>query len=300
MSTVTENETTLVACRVCGVGTTENTERRRTTAPGGRLPTPMNDYDVGTCSQCVTLDPDRPGLAVRAALRVLGLPEEDPLAADAFAEAGVDVAEVLYDRPDSPGTRGRTPQRKAFAHVDREGRAALRVGAAALLAKRVEKAADENGPTPPPEGGPPACLACGLATSAAWYGPVLTGSLTPGPGYVSGYMCDVCGPALDAEGAVGLPFLERAVRAVLDLDAPPRRLRAWVATGLEPRSAAWDWVEPGPPPVEELDPITALFEQVADLGEQVQALADVVAGLRDGLADLRQRVEALEQEARRG
>lgn len=56
---------------------------------------------VGACPRCATLDPDSPELAVRA-LRVLGEAEDDPLAADAFADAGVDLLAVPPDRPDHP------------------------------------------------------------------------------------------------------------------------------------------------------------------------------------------------------
>lgn len=273
MSTTTA---TFVACKICGVATTQAVERRRTTTNAG-LPTLTNDYDVGTCEDCATLRPDEPGLAVRAALRVLGKDEADPLAAEAFMEAGVDVAPVLYEDTGLPlGGRGRGgPQRKAFAHVDREGRAALRAGYAALLAARVERADDAltpaATPTPPPEGAPRACLACGQGKAVDWWGPLLTHGLVRGPSPVEGYFCDACGPHLQDEGAVGAPFLERAVMAARGLDYPPPRLRAWVATGLEPRSEPWDWVDTTPP-TQTLDPLTALFEETHALRQRVEAL----------------------------
>ncbi|MDN5791208.1 MAG: hypothetical protein L0H25_10120 [Micrococcales bacterium] len=148
-------------------------------APGA--PTPVSDYEVGTCPECVTLDPARPGLAVRAALRYLGKPE-DPLAAAAFAEAGVDVTAILYDRGDPLGSRGsRGPQRKPFGHIDAEGKAALRVGYAALLRARVEAAAESSEPRPPEARWPQGCLACGASRSLNWHGPLPVERMGAGP-----------------------------------------------------------------------------------------------------------------------
>ncbi|WP_281966304.1 hypothetical protein [Serinicoccus marinus] len=107
------------ACPVCGVATS---------GPGGAglglLATSAPDYRVGACAACATLDPGRPGLAVRAALRVLGEPEDDPGAAEAFAGAGIDVLDVLHARAHQP--RRAAPQASPFAHVDDALRAWLR------------------------------------------------------------------------------------------------------------------------------------------------------------------------------
>lgn len=117
---------TAFACRVCGVAAACSVQRRDVRAFGA-LPTSTPGYGVGVCVDCATLDPERPGFAVRAALRVLGKAEDDDtLAADAFAEAGVDVLSVLYDRPDDPRRPPlRAPQPEPFAHVAPETRAAL-------------------------------------------------------------------------------------------------------------------------------------------------------------------------------
>ncbi|GAB3434775.1 hypothetical protein GCM10027517_03200 [Phycicoccus ginsengisoli] len=263
-----------VACQVCGVESDGPMIRRRTTTSYGR-PTPQRDYLVTTCPACLTLDPDRPGLAVRAALRVLGKPEDDPLAAEAFELAGVDVTAVLFDFNDPVRGRRREPQRKPFGHVDRAGRKALRWGHTRLVALRLERereaAAGPDVPTPPPDGAPPACLACGLGLSLRWYGPLTTNALTRGPGMVTGYLCDACGPVYAEVGAAGPNFLERAVTQAKGLDHVPPRLRAWAATGLPPREAGWDWVDTSPP-VQELDPWTAAMELIADLTERVAAL----------------------------
>jgi hypothetical protein len=269
-----------VACQVCGVATEENREHRDVRTNAG---VPFGTgYEIGTCVECVTLDPLRPGLAVRAALRVLGKPNEnDDLASRAFEAAGVDVTAVLYDRGEptgGPGQRG--PQRKAFAHVGNEGREALRKGYARLLDFRVHAASDHDRPVPPtaPPHGPGGCLLCGVGKAAAWR-PVLTSALTRGPEMIDGHLCGTCADQYDTVGAMGQPLIEKACLEAAGLPwseamrAPG--LKPWIALDFEPREVGWDWVELAPPRPD-LTPLQALQSEVADLRAEVAALREAV------------------------
>lgn len=265
-----------LACHVCGVAASGPAIRRYTHTNAG-LATPASDYDVSTCPDCLTLDPEEPGVAVRAALRVLGKDEgEWRLAADAFEDAGIDVSRVLYDRCDPMGGRGsRGPQRKPFAHVDKEGKTALRAGYARLLDMRVHAASGHDRPVPPtaPPSGPSGCLLCGVGTSVSWR-PVLTSALTRGPQMVDGHLCDTCSEQHDAVGAVGARLVEKACLEAHGLAwseamrAPG--LTAWVATGLPP-GEPWDWMDLNPPKPD-LSPLEELQDQVAALRAEVAAL----------------------------
>ncbi|GAA1920253.1 hypothetical protein [Nocardioides marmoribigeumensis] len=269
-----------VACQVCGLATDQRPERRLVRTPAGVAV--GQGYEVGTCDDCAALDPARPGLAVRAALRVLGKEEaDDVLAAKAFEEAGVDVTEVLYDRGDDRGGRGaRGPQRKAFAHVGADGLAALRLGYAKVLDMRVHAATRDRAvpPTAPPEGHPPACVACGVARSAGW-ATVRTKALTRGPDFLDGCVCSTCAEVLRDVGAVGATFLERAAMQAKGIDwvagARVPGLQAWVATGLPP-GEPWGWVDLALPEPE-MDPLALLRSQVADLQREVAVLREAVA-----------------------
>lgn len=263
-----------LACQVCGVAAEGPAERRYTCSATGR-PSPHLDYDVGTCADCRTLRPEEPGSAVRAALRVLGKDEDDPLAAEAFAEAGVDATAVFYDLGAGPPGRGASgPQRKAFGHVGRQGKAALRRGYARLLDLRVHAASDHDRPVPPagpPDGYPPACVACGVAESAEWHGPLRTYALTRGPDLVTGCVCDACVVDLQGAGAVGPAFLERAAMRHFGLEWSEAvripRLESWVATGLPPQAEPWAWVEFRVP-----EPDVPLDQRVAELEARFEAL----------------------------
>jgi hypothetical protein len=265
----------MIACQICGTGTDQRVERRYVQTPAGR-PTPANTYDVGTCDDCFTLDPDVPGVAVRAALRVLGKEQADTaLAAQAFEEAGVDVSTVLYDRGNPLGDRGRRgPQRKAWKHVDK---AALRTGYTRFLDLRVAAASrldDRPMPATAPPSGPAACLLCGIGQSTHWQS-VLTSALTRGPQMVDGHLCAVCAGEYDAVGAMGAPLVEKACLTAHGFEwsdamrAPG--LKPWIATGLTPRAEAWDWVELTPPKPD-LDPVVALQIEVKELRARVEAL----------------------------
>lgn len=269
---------THAACQFCGVLTDQGLTRRYTRTNAG-IPTPAWDYAVGTCPECVTLRPDHPGAAVRAALRALGKDEgDDELAAKAFDEAGVDVTAVLYDSGDPAGGRGaRGPQSRAWGHLDKDTRAALRKGYARLLDFRVHAAADHDRPVPhhdPPDGAPPACLACGVGKSEQWHGPVRTKALTRGPEFVEGYVCPACADALESVGAVGPGFLEKACMEAHGHDWSEAvrlpGLQAWVATGLPP-GEPWGWVTLNPPKPD-LSPLEELQDQVRDLQREVAEL----------------------------
>lgn len=264
---------TEVACRMCGVATTENVTTVVVPDPLNR---PTFTTEVGVCAACVSLRPDEPGSAVRAALRLLGKNEaDDGLAAPVFIEAGLDVAPLLY-------SRGK-PQAKAWGHVPKEYKADLRRAYVRVLDARVFAAsADQDRPVPPhapdPEF-PQACLACGVGKSVDWHGPITTTALSRGPELVTGVVCDVCVPHLTAAGAVGAQFLERAVMRAKGFEWGQNvrlpRLKAWFALhraeGLPPQAEPWSWVdlrEPAP----ELDPIVALRVQIAELTERLAAL----------------------------
>lgn len=267
-----------LACQVCGVAATGGPVTRRTSRSAvGRA---QAEYEVTTCEDCLSLNPDAPGLAVRAALRLLGVKPpagDEGRVAELFEDAGVNLVAVLYDSGGNPrGAVG--PQRKAWDHVDREGKALLRKGWAAVLQARVAEEVGPLRPVPPPEGMPQACVACGLATSVDWY-EVTTGALTRGPGYVTGCLCDECGPVRQEVGATGQPFLEKAVMRAKGIDWVPR-VWAWVATGLPPQAEPWSWVSLDRP------------EQAPDWGRlsQIEALQIAVADLTAKVADLEARL----------
>lgn len=257
-------------CRGCGVA-----------APGPTAEYPhvvprWGPRTLATCEACRSLDLDRPGGGVRAALRLLGRDEADHvLAAAVFAEAGADVTHVLFQNGlGGGGLADELPNARPWAHVDRDTLDALRSAYPRVLAERVRRAADTAGrvgPTGPPSGA--ACMACGVARSAGW-GTVHTNTLTEGPGYVDAHLCAACCDALRRVGALGRGFLECAVMTAKGLpwDETTRvpGLRPWGATGREP-GEPWQWVEVTAAPPD-LDPLLALRLQVADLAAEVEAL----------------------------
>lgn len=249
-------------CRGCGVATTGPTTRRDHI---------FGAYEVGTCAQCLTLDFDRPGAAVRATLRILGKREtDDTLAANVFLEAGLDVAHLLYEGDHRPH-----PQRKPWGHVRQEHKDALRAAYVDVLDARIHAATDHDRPVPAtaPPSGPGGCLACGVGTSTGWR-PVSTRVFTRGPDCLDGHLCSTCADVHDAVGALGETFLERAVMEAQGLSweetAQVPGLKAWIATGRAPGEPwAWVRVRPAPPA---LDPLSALQLQVTDLAAEVAAL----------------------------
>lgn len=271
----------MIPCQVCGVATDREPEVRatHTGAP----------YRLGTCEDCATLwtaDDEGVGVAVRAALRVLGKPEDDPRAAAAFEEAGVDVGPVMFsywaDQPRG-GEVQPEPGRKPWAHVRRDGRAALRRGYAHLLAGRVapEEAEPAPGPTPPPgDLALRGCAFCGVATAAEWtrfhsYG------LSPNrTRMLAAALCPDCEEAHEAVGAIGVRAwtvafcVARGLDYFNDLVLPG--LRPFALADAEPGAAGWEFVgeirpEPGPP-------------TLADLLREVEALTARVAALEGGAA----------------
>ncbi len=266
---MTTAATTLTACRVCGVATDQNVEVREGRTPAGHRDA-SSDYSVGTCATCQTLDTITPGAAVRACLRLLGKDEAVwPAFSKVLEDREIDAAAVLFEVTGNPR---RGAQRTAFHHVPREVKAELRRGWAAVLEARVDASLPPLAPTPtgPPEGSPPACLSCGAATAVEWHGPLHTFGLMRGPDPVEGYVCPDCAVSLEAVGAVGQPFVERAVMQAKGLDRTPR-VRAWVATGLPPQDTPWGWVDTAESAIT-LDPWTAMMEAVAVLTERVDGL----------------------------
>ena len=99
-------------CRFCGVAAPGPFTRRYT-----RPSTPFLDYlvgvGVGVGDACRSLDPDAPGAAVRAALRIVSKGEADAdLATRVFLDADLDVGALMYDARVRP-----EPQRRRWAHV---------------------------------------------------------------------------------------------------------------------------------------------------------------------------------------
>jgi len=264
-------------CRLCGVATSGPTTRRYTYSITGR-PTPHLDYDVGTCDACLTLRPDETiGLALRAAARVLGVPEDDEHFREALEEEDDDVFDgLLYDtRSDPFGRRARTPQRKAWKHVSSETRARLKQARVRSLDAKVHAATGPARPVPEtaPPGGPPACLACGVGKSVEWFS-VTTGALTKGPDIITGCVCGTCAVVLRDVGAVGPSFIERACLEAQGLSWSDKiavpGLRAWIATGREP-GEPWEWVRVHEAPPD-LDPLTQMRFDLDDLRREVTAL----------------------------
>lgn len=270
------------ACRVCGLPTDLNIEVKLGYTPLGQRD--GNDYAVGCCESCQTLLPDVPGSAVRACLRLIKKPEsEHPAYSEVLADMEIDAADVLFEVTGHPR---RGPQRRAFGHVPKDVRGALKRAYAAMLQERVLASLPQPEPTPepPPEGFPRACLACGVGLSLQWFGEVSAAYvLTRTPETVTGWLCDACGPVLQVVGAVGQPFIERAVMEAEGLPWSDAiripNLRAWVAEDLPPQDIGWDWLDLTPPPLN-LDPMTALQEMVAELTERVDALQNEVATMR--------------------
>lgn len=256
------------ACVFCGVSADLDA-----VVPTGRLMTRM-DLDTIVCGECATLEPDRPGGALRAAARVLGAAEEDPYLHDALREDNGALDGLLYADPGDPlRLRARTPQHEPWQHVPRETRAALaRALERSLELRSRAKHDDAAGDTAPPSG-PAGCLLCGVGRSLSWRR-VLTSALTRGPGMIEGHLCATCAIQHDAVGAFGQPLVESAVTEAKGLAwweaARIPGLQAWVATG-RPPGEPWAWVElvPSAP---DLDDVTALRIAVRDLTDRVADL----------------------------
>lgn len=253
---------TAPACSLCGAAAEGG-------APRGATQT---YHDTVACAGCADLEPDRPGSALRAAARLLGVGEVDRHLALALREEVGALDGLLYAAPGDPlASRARRPQRESWAHVGAATRAAL---ARALdRAARLRAEADRPEAREAPPSGPPGCLLCGVGAAASWRR-VLTGALTPGPGLVEGHLCPACSAAYDRVGAVGPSLVERAARAHAGLplseEARTPGLRAWVATGLPP-GEPWSWAEVRDPEPD-LGPVDALRAGVADLAARVAAL----------------------------
>jgi hypothetical protein len=256
------------ACAFCGLPAAVG-DRRPSGSRRARL-----DLAPQICADCATLDPERPGAALRAAARVLGVPEEDPYLHEALkAEAGA-LDGLLFADPGDPLRSGRrSPQREPWAHVPERTMDALRRAQARglelwVLADRAQIAPAEAGPP----SGPPGCLLCGVGTSA-WWRHVLTAALTSGPGHVEGHLCAACSVAHDRVGAVGPTLVEQAYMGAAGVTWPagvrPPAVRPWVATGLPP-GEPWIWVDLRPP--EPCPTVEQLAAQVAELRAEVGAL----------------------------
>lgn len=257
-----------VACAFCGVPAEEG-DRRPSGAARARV-----DLEPPVCVDCATLDPDRPGAALRAAARVLGAAEEDSFLHEALKTEDCAFDGLMYVDPGDPlRARGRPPQREPWLHVPSATRAALRRAQARGL--EAWERADRARPAPAevgPPSGPPACLLCGVGASTSWRR-VLTSALTPGPEHVEGHLCAACSAAHDRVGAVGPSLVERAwLDAAGVVWAPgcrPPAVRAWVATGLPP-GEPWAWVDLRP--AEPEPTVEQLAAQVAELRAEMAVL----------------------------
>ncbi|WP_343899135.1 hypothetical protein, partial [Nocardioides aquaticus] len=106
------------ACSFCGVPADLGTAPA---AGRARL-----DLDAAVCAACMTLDPARPGAALRAAARLLGADEDDPHLREALLDEDGALDGLLYGDPGDPLSSGyRAPQRAPWGHVSRQTRADL-------------------------------------------------------------------------------------------------------------------------------------------------------------------------------
>lgn len=104
------------ACGFCGLPA-EPTGARPAGAPAARM-----DIEVPVCVECVSLGPDRPGAALRAAGRVLGVDEDDPHLHAALSEDRGAFDGLLCSDPHDPLRARRAPQTEPWGHVPRQGR----------------------------------------------------------------------------------------------------------------------------------------------------------------------------------
>lgn len=269
---------TSAPCGMCAIETDERVEPVPRYSNAGVA---MGSYLLGLCDPCLTLRPNEVGSGVRAALRLLGRPEYDPDAGQAFLDAGIDVSHVLYRTWAAKPGADIKPGRKPWAHVPKAMKADLRAAYASMLRDRVT--AEPPAPEPPSPEYPPACLACGIGKSLTWHGPLHAYGLTTGPEPVDGVMCSVCVQHLEATGAVGQPFLERAVMAYNGIEYGENvripGLQAWVATGRPPEVEPWAWVDLQPS-APDLDPLSQVQDEVYRLRGRVEDLEAQVAVLR--------------------
>lgn len=253
------------ACSYCGIAAEQGAGRSQ--ASSARM-----ELDTVVCGGCAALDPDRPGSALRAAARLLGVLEVDRHLAEALYEEAGALDGVMYADPGDPLVgRSRAPQREPWKHVGPGTWAALE--RARVRADELRESAGRPRPETPPPSGPSGCLLCGVGASASWRR-VLTASLTPGPDHVEGHFCADCSEEHDRVGAVGPSLIESAARTHAGL--PPegevrqRALKAWVATGLPP-GEPWSWVDLRPPEPDP-DPVDEARAQLADLAARVAEL----------------------------
>lgn len=264
---------TNIPCRCCGIATDKRVTWQPDLTTTGRAS--GRRYEVGECGDCVSLRPDEPGSAVRAALRLLGKDEGDwSPAADAFDEAGVDVSALLYVGQVRP-----RPQAKAWGHVTKDDMAELRRGYAKVLDHRVHAASGHDRPVPPhaPPHGRGGCTACGVATSTAWQ-PVWV--RVAGPSHTDEALCCSCAETYAEVGAWGPSFFERSALQAKGMDWQPGLslpgLRPWAALDIPPNLTPWEHIALSPPEPD-LTPLQALQVQVADLQREVAALRAGVA-----------------------
>lgn len=258
-------------CSFCGLPATAGNRG------GGGAGRARLDLALDVCSDCASLDPDRPGAAPRAAARLLGADEEDQHLPEALRlEPGALDGLLVEDPGDPLRTARRAPAARPWAHVPAAtlaalGRAEAKGRELELRAGRARRAPASAGPPASPQG----CLLCGAGTSGSWRR-VLTSVFTAGPGLVEGHLCSTCSRAHGAVGAVGATLVEQAYLAAAGITWPAGvrapSVRPWIATGLPPGDP-WSWVNVRRP---EPDPTAA------DLAAEVAGLRAEVAALRAG------------------
>lgn len=271
------NETTPAPCQGCGVLSDRNVSWYEVPAHiGPKGPMPPAKFRRSTCDDCATLNFSRPGMAVRACLRLIGRPEaDDSLFAGVLADEGYDANVVMY--------QGGQPSHRPWSHVTSETRKDLRALYAKALLVKVERATPvvPLPPLPPPqERGTEAdrCLACGRAEDTDWRGYATLP--TRGGGSITGCLCSQCWPVMAHIGSWGTQFTANAYRAHqgLPVDLSIDRLRGLVAwyslpadRQAETTGEPWSWYTPREP--EPIAPdVVALQAQVEALREQVAAL----------------------------
>jgi hypothetical protein len=272
---MSNNET--APCRGCGVlAPGAQWYEQHAAVMNGKVTMPGR-FQRSTCPDCASLDFNRPGVAVRACLRLIGRPEtDDALFAAVLLDEGFDAAEVLF--PGGP------PSHRPWSHAHDFRRDLRRLYAKALI-RKVERATPREPVPPPLKRGDEAdrCLICGRAEDLDWHGFV---SLPlRGNGVARGCLCaSDCGPVFAHIGAFGTQFIANAYLASkgepvdLGLDRIAGLLPWYMLTDEQKQTVtgAWSWVVE-PEPMAPIDP----------QGLTVEGLAAQVAQLQNELALLR-------------
>lgn len=268
------------ACRGCGIlAPGAQWYEQHAGVMNGKVTMPGR-FQRSTCPDCASLDFNRPGVAVRACLRLIGRPEtDDALFAAVLLDEGFDATEVMF--PGGP------PSHRPWSHAHDFRRDLRRLYAKALI-RKVERTTPREPVPPPLRRGDEAdrCLICGRAEDLDWHG--FTTLHTRGGGSITGCLCgSLCAKVFGEIGAFGTQYVGNCllVSRGEPLDLGLDRLlglRAWYELSPEQQATVsgdvpFSWVpvaiEPDTVPVVEQAPdVAVLMAQVAALQQQVAAM----------------------------